>query len=186
LAGGTGSKSLRLEVLSPSFNVNWIQFDRVQVCSTYNIAQNKTASASSLESSTYPASAAVDGDPTTRWSSGFSDPQWITVDLGSMQNITRTRLIWETASAESYAIQLSADNNNWNTVYSTTNGPGGINDLATLGSGRYVRVYCTQRNTSYGDSLVEFEVYPSRWSSRAPRPTKPVRSHPTGRWLPTV
>ena len=165
LTGGTGSKALRLEILSPGFNINWIELDRVQVCGTYNIAENRPASASSLESSSYPAGAAVDGDPTTRWSSSFSDPQWITVDLGSMQNITRTRLIWETASAGSYAIQLSPDNNTWSTVYLTTNGPGGINDLATLGRGRFVRVNCTQRNTSYGDSLCEFEVYPSPGSS---------------------
>ncbi|HWY29609.1 MAG TPA: discoidin domain-containing protein, partial [Candidatus Acidoferrum sp.] len=118
------------------------------------------ATASSVESSSYPASAAVDGDPTTRWSSAFSDPQWITVDLGSVQNITRVRLNWENASAKSYGIQLSTDNNTWTNVYTTTNGPGSINDLATPGSGRYVRMYSTQRNTAYGDSLWEFEVYP--------------------------
>ena len=161
LPGGSGSKSLRLEIISPGFNLNWIQLDRLQVCDIKNVAQSQPVSASSLESASYPASAAVDGDPTTRWSSGFSDPQWITVDLGSIQNISRTRLVWETASAKSYAIQLSTDSNTWNTVYSTTNGPGGINDLAVLGSGRYVRVYSTQRNTSYGNSLWEFEVHPS-------------------------
>ncbi len=33
-------------------------------------------------SSAYAAANAVDGDPSTRWSSQFSDPQWIYVDLG--------------------------------------------------------------------------------------------------------
>jgi beta-glucosidase len=160
LPGGAGSKALRLEVLSPGFNINWIELDRVQACGPNNIAQNQSVSASSLESSAYPASAAVDGDPTTRWSSASGDPQWITVDLGSVQDITRVRLIWEVASAESYSVQLSTNNSVWTGVYTTTNGPGGINDLAALGSGRYVRVYCAQRNTSYGDSLWEFEVYP--------------------------
>ena len=37
----------------------------------------------------YPASNAVDGDPGTRWSSAFSDPQWIAVDLGSAAEITQ-------------------------------------------------------------------------------------------------
>jgi len=159
LAGGPGSKALRLEVLNPGLNINWIELDRVRVCGNNNIAQNKPVSASSLESSDYPASAAVDGNPTTRWSSASSDPQWITVDLGSVQSITRVRLIWEVASAQSYSIQLSTNNSTWTNVYTTTNGPGGINDLAALGGGRYVRVYCAKRNTTYGDSLWEFEVY---------------------------
>jgi hypothetical protein len=133
----------------------------VQIYGTNNIALKQPASASSLESSKYPAAAAVDGDPTTRWSSAFSDPQWIQVDLGSVQNVARVRLNWENAFAQSYSIQLSPDAGSWTTVYTTTNGPGGLNDLGTLGSGRYVRVYCTQRGTGYGDSLWDFEVYPA-------------------------
>lgn len=35
----------------------------------------------------YPASNAVDGDLTTRWSSAFDDPQWITIDLGSVRDL---------------------------------------------------------------------------------------------------
>ena len=30
---------------------------------------------------------ATDGDPGTRWSSAFSDPQWLEVDLGAPQQI---------------------------------------------------------------------------------------------------
>jgi hypothetical protein len=161
LQGAIGSQALRLEVLNSGFNINWIELDRVQVCSTNNIAVNHPSSASSLQSSSYPASAAFDGDITTRWSSAYSDPQWSEVDLGSVQNIARVRLIWENAFALSYDLQLSTDNNTWTNVYSTTNGPGSINDLAALGAGRYVRVYATERGTQYGDSLWEFEVYPT-------------------------
>ncbi len=181
LAGGIGSQALRLEVLNAGFNINWISLNRAQICGTNNIALKQPASASSLESSSYPAASACDGDPTTRWSSQFSDPQWITVDLGSVQNIARVRLIWETASAESYSLQLSMNNSTWTNVYSTTNGPGGINDLAALGSGRYVRMYSTQRNTGYGDSLWEFEVYPAAtsWLSISPIATNAVISWPS-------
>jgi hypothetical protein len=125
------------------------------------MAVNQPSSASSLQSSSYPASAAFDGDITTRWSSAYSDPQWIEVDLGSVQNIARVRLIWENAFALGYDLQLSTDNNTWTNVYATTNGPGSINDLAALGAGRYVRMYATERGTPYGDSLWEFEVYPT-------------------------
>jgi len=153
----------------------------VQICGTNNIALKQPATASSLESSSYPAASAVDGDPTTRWSSQFSDPQWITVDLGSVQNIARVRLIWETASAESYSLQLSTNNSTWTSVYSTTNGPGSINDLPVLGSGRYVRMYSTQRNTAYGDSLWEFEIYPAAtsWLSISAAATNAIVSWPS-------
>jgi beta-glucosidase len=164
IAGGSGARALRLEMLAGGFNINWIEFDRVQICGTNNIGLKQPASASSVESGSYPAASAFDGDPTTRWSSAFSDPQWITVDLGSVQTIARVRLNWENASAQSYSLQLSTDNNTWTNVCTTTNGPGSINDLATLGSGRYVRLYSTRRNTAYGDSLWEFEVYPAATS----------------------
>jgi hypothetical protein len=83
------------------------------------------------------------------------------VDLGSLQNIARVRLDWETAYSQSYRIQLSTDNSTWIDAYATTNGVGGINDLAVPGSARYVRLYSTQRATSWGNSLYEFEVYPA-------------------------
>lgn len=161
IAGGSGARALRLEALTGGFNVNWIEFDRVQICGTNNIGLKQPSSASTLESGSYPASAALDGNPTTRWSSAFSDPQWITVDLGAVQNIARVRLIWENAFGQNYSIQLSTNITDWTSVYTTTNGPGSINDLATLGSGRYVRMYGTIRGTSYGYSLWEFEVYPA-------------------------
>ena len=161
IQGAIGSQALRLEVLNNGFNINWVELDRVQVCGTNNIAVSQPSAASSLESSSYPAAAAFDGDITSRWSSAFSDPQWIEVDLGSVQNLARVRLIWEYAFALSYDVQLSTDNTTWTNVYGTTNGPGSINDLAVLGAGRYVRMYAAERATPYGDSLWEFEVYPT-------------------------
>ena len=47
------------------------------------ISQGKPATASSIENAGTPAAAAVDGNAGTRWSSAFSDPQWIQVDLGA-------------------------------------------------------------------------------------------------------
>ena len=46
------------------------------------------------------------------------------------------------------------------TIYGTTTGAGGIEDLTGLsGTGRYVRMYGTARGTTYGYSLWELEVY---------------------------
>ncbi|MFH9979178.1 discoidin domain-containing protein [Streptomyces sp. NPDC017179] len=108
--------------------------------------------ASSVENDTFPASAAVDGDTGTRWSSAFSDPQWLRVDLGSVQQLTRVTLNWEAAYAKSFQIQTSTDTSTWTTVHSTTNATGGTQNLAVAGSGRYVRVYGTARATPYAHS----------------------------------
>ncbi|MEU7383193.1 beta-1,3-glucanase family protein [Streptomyces sp. NPDC042207] len=123
------------------------------------LSQGRPAVASSVENDTFPASAAVDGNTGTRWSSAFSDPQWLRVDLGSVQQLTRVSLSWEAAYAKSFQIQTSTDANTWTTVHSTANATGGTQNLAVTGSGRYVRVYGTARATPYGYSLWEFQVY---------------------------
>jgi hypothetical protein len=124
-----------------------------------NIAQGKPTTASSSESATFPASNATDGDVTTRWSSGFSDPQWLQVDLGQPYNLSHATLTWEAAAASAYQLQTSDDGTNWTTVYSNSNSPQDIQDTALSGSGRYVRVYATGRVSQYGDSLYELALY---------------------------
>src|SRR5579863_2771416 len=116
-------------------------------CGTTNIALNKTATASSTENAGFPASNAVDGNTGTRWSSAWSDPQWLEVDLGSSQSICGVALNWETAYATAFQIQTSADGSNWTTIYSTTTGTGGTQNLSVSGSGRYIRMYGTARAT---------------------------------------
>ncbi|HWC82165.1 MAG TPA: discoidin domain-containing protein [Pseudonocardiaceae bacterium] len=123
------------------------------------LSQGKTATASSLEAAGYPASNAVDGNTGTRWSSQFSDPQWLQVDLGATATISQITLIWEAAYATAFQLQTSADATNWTTIYSTTTGTGGTQTLAVSGTGRYVRMYGTARATGYGYSLWEFQVY---------------------------
>ncbi len=124
-----------------------------------NVARNQPATASSTENGGTPASAAFDGDTGTRWSSAFSDPQWLQVDLGSTQSICQVTLNWETASGKAFEIQTSDDASTWTDIYSTTTGPGGVQTLSVSGTGRYVRMYGTVRNTGYGYSLWEMSVY---------------------------
>ncbi|WP_086830307.1 discoidin domain-containing protein [Streptomyces sp. NRRL B-24572] len=123
------------------------------------LSQGRPATASSQENGGTPASAAVDGDPGTRWSSAFADPQWIQVDLGAPAALSRVDLRWETAYGKAYRIELSGDGTDWTTAYSTSNGPGGNESLPVTGTARYVRVYGTQRATGWGYSLWEFQVY---------------------------
>jgi beta-glucosidase len=123
------------------------------------LSQGRPATASSVEGAGTPASAAVDGDTGTRWSSAFSDPQWIQVDLGQTATVTRVVLQWETAYGTSFQIQVSPDAANWTTLFSTTTGTGGTQTITATGTGRYVRMYGTVRATGYGYSLWEFQVY---------------------------
>jgi hypothetical protein len=126
---------------------------------TTNAALNHPATASSTENATFPASAAVDGNTGTRWSSAFSDPQWLQVDLGASQSICQVTLNWEAAYATAFQIQVSPDATTWTSIYSTTTGTGGTQTLNVTGTGRYIRMNGTARATPYGYSLWEFAVY---------------------------
>src|SRR5690242_21290006 len=94
-----------------------------------NLSQGRTATSSSTENAGTPASAAVDGNTGTRWSSAFTDPQWLQVDLGQTATIDQVVLNWEAAYARSFQIQVSANGTSWTTIYSTTTGPGGVQTL---------------------------------------------------------
>ncbi|MFD0581014.1 DUF1996 domain-containing protein [Dactylosporangium darangshiense] len=123
------------------------------------LSQGKPATASSSEGRAFPASAAVDGDTGSRWSSAFSDPQWLQVDLGAPASLDRVVLNWERAYATAFQIQTSLDGADWATVYSTTTGTGGRQTLTVSGLARYVRMYGTARSSGYGYSLWEFQVF---------------------------
>ncbi|HEY7146419.1 MAG TPA: discoidin domain-containing protein [Streptosporangiaceae bacterium] len=128
-------------------------------CGTANLALHRPATASSTQNGSFPAADATDGNTGTRWSSAFSDPQWLEVDLGSAQQVCQVVLDWENAFATAFQIQVSADGSAWTTIYSTTAGTGGTQTLNVTGTGRYIRMYGTARATQYGYSLWEMEVF---------------------------
>ena len=138
------------------------------------ISQGRPATASSVENGGTPAANAVDGNPGTRWSSAFSDPQWIQVDLGQTAAIDQVTLTWEAAYARSFQIQTSPDGSAWTTVYSTTTGTGGTQTLAVTGSGRYVRMNGTARATGWGYSLWEFQVFGTTGGGPQPPTGTPI------------
>ncbi|MEV6495732.1 discoidin domain-containing protein, partial [Actinoplanes sp. NPDC051633] len=110
------------------------------------------------------------GNTGTRWSSQFSDPQWIQVDLGTSTTICQVGLQWEAAYGKAFQIQTSANGSTWTTAYSTTTSTGGNQTLTVAGTGRYLRVYGTQRGTGYGYSLWELRVFAETTGG----PTDPV------------
>jgi hypothetical protein len=102
-----------------------------------------------------------DGDLSTRWFSAVADNQWWKVDLGSVQNISKVSIKWEGAYATDYAVQVSADDVNFTTVFSTKTGVGGdVNHSFTATDSRYVKLLLNKRIESiWAFSFWEFEVY---------------------------
>ncbi|CAL9394831.1 hypothetical protein SUDANB95_01326 [Actinosynnema sp. ALI-1.44] len=122
------------------------------------LSQNRPVAASSTENGGTPATAAVDGNTGTRWSSVAADPQWISVDLGASAAVSQVVLHWETAYAQSFQLQTSADGATWQTV-STHTGTPGTQAIATSATARHVRLHATARATQWGVSLWEFQVF---------------------------
>ncbi len=141
-------------------------------CGTANVAQGRPATASSTENAANnPASAAVDGNAGTRWSSQAADPQWLQVDLGSVQSICKLTLSWEAAYGKDFQLQSSTDAASWSTLKAVTGGTGGNQSFDVTGSGRYVRMYGTARGTGYGYSLWEFGVFTGSGPTGTPSKT---------------
>lgn len=129
-----------------------------------NVAKGKNVTVSSGTGAEF----AVDGiADNSRWESEHGkDPQWFIVDLGKVyNNIGKLEIIWETAYAKSFTIDVSSDNANWTNVVSIDNNvlqtPGPIRQVLDIApvSARYVRFYGTARATQWGYSFHEFRVY---------------------------
>ena len=104
---------------------------------------------------------AIDNNLKTRWGSAFLDPQSLTLDLGEVKKIHQIVLFWETACAKEYSVEISSDNANWETVFSTKDNQGGreVIYFSQPKAARYARMTGTVRKTTWGYSLWEFQVY---------------------------
>jgi len=139
-----------------------VQFPSRRGQSTANLTTRATATASSHETgwNNLPPENVLDGNLSTRWASDWSDDQWIQVDLGSVQQVGRAVLQWESAYASGYRIDVSDDGTTWRNVFTTSAGHGGEDVVAFAPQdARYLRMTGTQRATRYGYSLYELEVY---------------------------
>jgi hypothetical protein len=129
-------------------------------CDVVDLALGHPTVASSIETIGFPASGAVDADTTgTRWSSLYTDAQWIYVDLGSVFNLCQVKLYWEAALGKNFTIEISNDALSWTTAATVTGNTSYQNTLPISGFGRYVRVNGTLRGSGWGYSLYAFKVY---------------------------
>jgi len=128
-------------------------------CPGPNIALNKTVVSSSNESDLLLPTAAVDGDTTTRWSSGFSDDQFIYADLGVRNDLCGIRIKWEDAMGYDFLIQSSEDAITWQTLVNVKANNEHLTELPLEGTGRYVKMQGVKRATTFGYSIWEMQVF---------------------------
>ncbi len=109
---------------------------------------------------TFYAENAVDQDPGTRWSSNFSEPQWLIIDLGEAYDIDRVIIGWESAYAASYNIEVSTDKEIWIKAYSTQEGKGRTETVSFKPQkARYIKINCLTRKGQWGFSIWDITVY---------------------------
>ncbi|ACE83872.1 discoidin domain-containing protein [Cellvibrio japonicus] len=134
------------------------------------LSLNKPVTTSSVQDDLVGANT-VDGNPATRWGSDFSDPQWIQIDLGSVQPISSIRLHWEAAYASAYRIQGSVNGTDWSDIVTQNAGTGNLETFDSLsGTYRYIRLTGSARGTPWGYSLWEFEIWGGGSSQPEPEP----------------
>ncbi|CAG0986163.1 hypothetical protein ARNL5_02855, partial [Anaerolineae bacterium] len=124
-----------------------------------NLALNKSVSVTSIEGAGLEGKNAVDGNMGTRWSSAFSDPQTIIVDLGARAFIDDVTLYWEAAYGKDYSVRIADGGGPWVEVAHVTNGDGGIDRIPVGMNGSKVMMLGLQRGTVYGYSLYELQVH---------------------------
>jgi len=81
----------------------------------------------------------------------------------------------DASCARAYRVETPANGTTWTSIYLTTVGDGGVDDLTVTGAGRYVRVFGTTRcrpEPRKGYSLQEFDVYGE--AGQGEPPTQPA------------
>jgi len=131
-----------------------------------------TASSEAINSSeSREARLAIDGRRDTRWASAqvlpghpettpLNDEASLKIDLEQEQEIRRVVLLWDSAYAKSYVIEISTDGAEWLEVYRTDSGDGRT-DIIEFNprAARWMRLFCRKPAFSTGYSLWELQVY---------------------------
>ena len=145
--------------------------------SSDNKLLNAFVTASSIESDEYPYYYVNDGDSTTRWSSLYSDDQYLLFDMFQEQTFQRLVLNWEWtgekgAYAQAYSIAVSNDKQTWDTIFSVQKGQS-IKSNIILDKPvtcRYLKITFIKRATEWGYSLTEVEAFNSINENQAVKP----------------
>ncbi len=171
LSGLTQNTSYTVTIKARDAAGNWSNASSEIIFKTLeNIALNKTAEASSVSSTNYSASKAVDGIASTQWRSGATDASpWIKIDLGDFYTLNNLKITWSTSYATSYLIETSADGITYKTLKSLTSQNGADDELTGLNTTtRFVRLSVKTASVTGGVSLISFEIYGTfAWATSA-------------------
>ncbi|MFE1175793.1 beta-N-acetylglucosaminidase domain-containing protein [Streptomyces sp. NPDC058773] len=125
-----------------------------------DLARGTVATSSGDETPDFPASAATDGDPKTRWSSTAEDGAWLQFALAHPTRLGRLVLNWQDAYAAGYRVQVSPDGRTWRTAATVRDGKGGRESVRMdAEDARFVRIQGDKRATRFGYSLWSVEAY---------------------------
>ena len=107
---------------------------------------------------------AIDGDLQTNWTT-LDMPQWISLDLGEIQRVSKTRIDFYGANAGlnyDYTVSVSIDNTNWSDVVSNASfslSPEWTEIGFSPIDARYVRISLNSSNASDYANVSEIEIY---------------------------
>lgn len=139
-----------------------------------DLVRTATASSSGDETPDFPASAASDGDPETRWSSPAEDGAWWQAELPAPVRLGQVVLRWQDAYASRYRVQVSPDGRTWRTAATVRDGGGGRESVRMDAKDtRFIRVQGDGRATEYGYSLWSVEAYAVEAEGTDARPGAP-------------
>ncbi len=125
-----------------------------------DLARGTVATSSGDETADFPASAATDGNPATRWSSAPEDGAWLQFALAHPTRLGRLVLNWQDAYAARYRVQVSPDGRSWRTAATVRDGKGGRESVRMdAENARFVRIQGDKRATRFGYSLWSVEAY---------------------------
>lgn len=131
-----------------------------------NLATNKNVTASSTESGLNTADNVNDRNINSRWSSEYTDDEWIAIDLENKYALDSIRITWEAAFAMAYEVQVSSDGTNWTAIQSVTGNTQTDNFfILNKPEAQHIRVLGISRATEFGYSIYEIEVYGQRIST---------------------
>ncbi|MFJ8308258.1 MULTISPECIES: beta-N-acetylglucosaminidase domain-containing protein [unclassified Streptomyces] len=108
----------------------------------------------------FPARAAADGDPATRWVSSPDDGAWWQAELARPARVGLVVLQWQSPAGARYAVQVSADGRSWRTAATVAESKGGREELRMdEKDARFIRVQGMKRASGSGYALWSVEAY---------------------------
>ncbi|MEO5681339.1 MAG: discoidin domain-containing protein [Chitinophagaceae bacterium] len=134
-----------------------------------NVAQGKPAAASSSDDAAHAAMYAFDGNRDTRFSSGYTDDQWLSVDMGKAYFLNTVILVWEKSYGKDFDI-LFSNNGSFTDLYIdsvhirnrvlSNNSIAGTDTIRLKPNtiARYARIQGVHRATAKGYSMWEMQV----------------------------